>query len=83
MKGKRTEEKPQEMHVMPNTLAPHLLRPSPSPAVIRPSYPISPVYTLPMTFYAMEYPFDQFRSPVLAIPTSSLYSSSLAEHQTL
>ncbi|KAJ7414519.1 hypothetical protein WISP_83563 [Willisornis vidua] len=41
-------------------------------------------YTLGMTFYAMEYPFDQFGSAVLALLSTSFSCFfSLAEHEKL
>ncbi|KAJ7397098.1 hypothetical protein BTVI_138682 [Pitangus sulphuratus] len=80
----REREKIQEKQVMHNTVAHHPLTNDQSIPKQQPPPPgqLPPVCTLNMTFYGMEYPFDQFSSPGLALlPTSFSHISSLTEHE--
>lgn len=63
-----------------NTIVHHLLT---KQQLVTPGQ-LSPVYILGMTFYGLEYPFDQFRSNVLTVlPTNFLGICSLAEQEML
>lgn len=78
-------DKTQEKQVMPNTIAHH---PQTNGQLIPwqqlvPPGQLPPVYTLSMTFSAVEYPCGQFLSAVLAVLPPSFLFSSLAEHRKL